>query len=116
MIPIHYLKRTCITFILKTNYCMKRLIVLCLLFVIVKGSHAQKFEGLAMTPPMGWNSWNTFQTNISEQMVKETADLIISSGMKEAGYLYIVLDDGWMARERDSITGDLVPDQKKFPN
>lgn len=78
--------------------------------------NAQKFEGLALTPPMGWNSWNTFETNINEQLVKETADIMVASGMKEAGYQYIVLDDGWMAKERDSITGDLVPDPVKFPN
>jgi alpha-galactosidase len=77
---------------------------------------AQKFENLAPTPPMGWNSWNTFQTNISEQLVKGIADVMVSSGMKDAGYLYLVLDDGWMAMERDPKTGDLVPDPKKFPN
>jgi len=76
---------------------------------------AQKFEGLAMTPPMGWNSWNTFQTNINEKLVKETADKMVSSGMKDAGYQYLVLDDGWMAMERDSA-GNLVPDPKKFPH
>ncbi|MBC7946759.1 MAG: glycoside hydrolase family 27 protein [Chitinophagaceae bacterium] len=78
-------------------------------------SISQKFEGLAMRPPMGWNSWNTFETKISEQLVKETADIMVSSGMRDAGYLYIVLDDGWMAKERDSISGDLVPDPVKFP-
>ncbi|GAC1431234.1 MAG: hypothetical protein NVSMB7_07390 [Chitinophagaceae bacterium] len=78
-------------------------------------SFAQKFENLAPTPPMGWNSWNTFQANINEQLVKETADIMVSSGMKAAGYTYLVLDDGWMAMERDS-KGDLVPDPKKFPN
>jgi len=77
---------------------------------------AQKFEGLAQTPPMGWNSWNTFQTNISEQLVKDIADVIVSSGMKDAGYTYIVLDDGWMAMERDKLTGNLVADPKKFPH
>ena len=77
---------------------------------------AQKFENLAPTPPMGWNSWNTFQTNISEQLVKGIADVMVSSGMKDAGYTYLVLDDGWMAMERDSKTGDLIPDPKKFPN
>ena len=76
---------------------------------------AQKFEGLALTPPMGWNSWNKFQTNINEQMVMQIADAMVSSGMKDAGYTYIVLDDGWMAMERDSITGDLIADPKKFP-
>lgn len=77
---------------------------------------AQKFENLAPTPPMGWNSWNTFQTNISEQLVKDIADVMVSSGMKDASYIYLVLDDGWMAMERDPKTGDLVPDPKKFPN
>jgi alpha-galactosidase len=77
---------------------------------------AQKFENLAPTPPMGWNSWNTFQTNINEQLVKGIADVMVSSGMKDAGYTYLVLDDGWMAMERDPKTGDLVPDPKKFPN
>ncbi|MDP4261213.1 MAG: glycoside hydrolase family 27 protein [Bacteroidota bacterium] len=87
-----------------------------LLLLVAMQLQAQKFEGLALTPPMGWNSWNTFQTNINEQLAKETADLFITSGMKDAGYLYIVLDDGWMAKERDSITGDLIPDPKKFPH
>jgi alpha-galactosidase len=74
-----------------------------------------KFEGLAMTPPMGWNSWNTFATNIDEKLVKETADIMVSSGLAAAGYNYIVLDDGWMTKERDA-NGDLVPDPVKFPN
>ncbi len=74
-----------------------------------------KFEGLAMTPPMGWNSWNTFATNIDEKLVKETADIMVSSGLAAAGYNYIVLDDGWMTKERDA-NGDLVPDPAKFPN
>lgn len=73
-----------------------------------------KFQGLAMTPPMGWNSWNTFGTDIDEKLVKETADIMVSSGMAAAGYNYIVLDDGWMAKERDA-NGDLVPDPVKFP-
>jgi alpha-galactosidase len=94
---------------------MKRNKFFVLVLLVAIQIQAQKFEGLALTPPMGWNSWNTFQTNISEELVKQTADIIVSSGMKEAGYRYIVLDDGWMAMERDSITGDLVPDPKKFP-
>jgi alpha-galactosidase len=80
------------------------------------GVFAQKFEGLALTPPMGWNSWNTFQTNISEQLVKEMADVMVASGMRDAGYNFLVLDDGWMAMERDPKTGDLIADPKKFPN
>jgi alpha-galactosidase len=76
---------------------------------------AQKYNDLALTPPMGWNSWNTFQANISEKLVRETVDSMISSGMKDAGYTYIVLDDGWMMMERNKM-GDLVPDPVKFPS
>ncbi len=76
---------------------------------------AQKFDSLGLTPPMGWNSWNTFQTKISEQLVKEVADEMVSSGMKDAGYLYLVLDDGWMTMQRDSA-GELVADPQKFPH
>jgi alpha-galactosidase len=94
---------------------MKKIALFLLITISVK-SFAQKFEGLAPTPPMGWNSWNTFQTNISEDLVKGIADNIVSSGMKDAGYTYIVLDDGWMTMQRDSITGNLIPDPKKFPH
>src|SRR5665647_1089026 len=92
-----------------------KILFIAFLFCYVQGS-AQKYQGLALTPPMGWNSWNTFQTNISESLVKGIADVMVSSGMKDAGYTYLVLDDGWMEMERDSITGNLVPDPKKFPN
>lgn len=78
------------------------------------GLHAQKFEGLAPTPPMGWNSWNTFATDINEQLVKDIADKFVELGLKDAGYEYIVLDDGWMAKERDA-DGNLVADPEKFP-
>src|SRR5690606_21245090 len=76
---------------------------------------AQKFEGLAQTPPMGWNSWNTFATDINEELIIGVADAMIENGMRDAGYIYINLDDGWMMRERDE-NGDLVPDPEKFPN
>src|ERR1700689_695159 len=76
---------------------------------------AQKFEELAQTPPMGWNSWNTFQTNIDEPLLKGMVDNYVSSGMKDAGYTYFVLDDGWMTMERDK-NGDLVADPNKFPS
>ena len=94
---------------------MKRCILLIPTFFFFITVYAQKFENLALTPPMGWNSWNTFQTNISEKLVMETVDAIIASGMKDAGYQYIVLDDGWMTKQRDA-NGNLVPDPKKFPH
>jgi len=83
--------------------------------ILVAGlSFAQKFEGLAMTPPMGWNSWNTFETHIDEALIKETAEALIESGMQDAGYKYIVIDDGWEAMSRDSL-GNLIPDPSRFP-
>jgi alpha-galactosidase len=93
---------------------MKKYLFVAGLFIVAQ-LHAQKFEGLAKTPPMGWNSWNTFATNINEKLVIEIADDLVKSGMKDAGYNYIVLDDGWMAKERDG-NGNLVPDPQKFPN
>jgi alpha-galactosidase len=94
---------------------MKKILVTLFVLYTFFVSTAQKNEGLALTPPMGWNSWNTFQTNISEKLVMEIADSMVSSGMKDAGFTYIVLDDGWMAMERNA-NGDLVPDPVKFPN
>jgi len=72
------------------------------------------FCQLAPRPPMGWNTWNTFQTKINENMLKEMVDIYVSSGMHDAGYEYFVLDDGWMAMERDQ-KGSLVADPVKFP-
>lgn len=66
-------------------------------------------------PPMGWNSWNTFGSQISEDLIKETADIIVSSGLKDAGYEYVVIDDCWSLRER-SEDGHIVPDPEKFPH
>lgn len=89
---------------------------LILLFLLITTlSYSQKFDGLAQTPPMGWNSWNTFATDINEDLVKNIADKFIEFGLKDAGYEYIVLDDGWMAKERDA-NGNLVADPIKFPN
>ncbi|MHC4425944.1 MAG: NPCBM/NEW2 domain-containing protein [Planctomycetota bacterium] len=71
--------------------------------------------GLALTPPMGWNSWNAFEKEIDEKKIKAIADAMISSGMRDAGYTYLVLDDAWMASERDK-DGRLVADPEKFPS
>ena len=64
---------------------------------------------------MGWNSWNTFGANIDEDLIKETADAMVSSGLLDAGYEYLVIDDCWAERERDR-NGRMVPDAKKFPH
>ena len=69
-------------------------------------------NGLARTPPMGWNSWNKFACNVSEDLIKQAADAMVSSGMKDAGYQYIVIDDCWQV-SRDAA-GNIVPDPHRF--
>ena len=76
--------------------------------------YAQKFEGLALTPPMGWNSWNTFACNVDEALIREMADAMVSSKLKDAGYTYIVIDDCWHG-QRDSL-GFIHPDPQRFPS
>jgi alpha-galactosidase len=101
---------------MKMNKMFGKILLLSFVFFCFIGSSvAQKFENLALTPPMGWNSWNVFQTRINEKMIKEIADAMVTSGMQKAGYTYLVLDDGWMAMERNK-NGDLVADPVKFPN
>ncbi len=69
----------------------------------------------ALTPPMGWNSWNTFYCNIDENKIKGAADAMVSSGMKDAGYQYVVVDDCWQAPQRAS-DGSLQADPDRFPS
>ncbi len=70
---------------------------------------------LATTPPMGWNSWNCFEKEIDEKKIQAIADVMVSSGMRDAGYVYLVLDDAWMAKDRDE-NGRLQADPEKFPD
>jgi alpha-galactosidase len=72
-------------------------------------------SGLAPTPPMGWNSWNKFGCRIDESLIRETADAIVSSGMKDAGYQYVNIDDCWEAPTRDP-NGNLAADPQRFPS
>jgi alpha-galactosidase len=67
-----------------------------------------------LTPPMGWNSWNGFGCNVDEKLIRETADAIVSSGMKDASYQYLVIDDCWHG-ERDA-QGFIHPDASRFPS
>ena len=72
-------------------------------------------NGLAMTPPMGWNSWNKFGCKgLNEKVVRETADTMVSSGMKDAGYQFVILDDCWQTG-RDA-SGNIVADAERFPS
>lgn len=70
---------------------------------------------LLKTPPLGWNSWNTFGEEINETVVMQSADTLIETGLAAAGYEYIVIDDCWLLRERGE-DGRLVPDPAKFPH
>lgn len=72
-------------------------------------------DGLAPTPPMGWNSWNRFGPFVSDQLVRETADALIESGMRDAGYRYVVIDDAWEGSLR-ADDGNLEPNFWRFPN
>ena len=64
---------------------MKRIFLLCAALCCAAVSHAQKWEGLADTPPMGWSSWNKFACNVDEKMIREIADALVSSGLADAG-------------------------------
>jgi alpha-galactosidase len=71
-------------------------------------------NGLALTPPMGWNSWNKFGCNIDEKTIRAVADAMVSTGMRDAGYQYVVIDDCWQGR-RDA-DGNILADPVKFPS
>lgn len=88
--------------------------ILSLLLLSTVFVFGQKYEGLALTPPMGWNSWNHFGCNVDEALIRETADAMVSSGMKAAGYIYVNIDDCWHGN-RDSL-GFIHPDPERFPS
>jgi len=94
---------------------LRWLILLLFLSLLVSVSPGRALEnGLALTPPMGWNSWNRFACNVNEDLVKSAADALVSSSMKDAGYQYVVIDDCWQLN-RDSA-GNIIADTKTFPS
>jgi alpha-galactosidase len=95
---------------------MKRSLMLAslLLFVFCFTDAYALDNGLAKTPPMGWNSWNKFACNVSEKLIKEMADAMVTSGMRDAGYVYLVIDDCWQI-DRDA-QGNILPDPQRFPS
>jgi alpha-galactosidase len=75
---------------------------------------ARRANSLALEPPMGWNSWNKFGCNVDERLIRNTADAMVSSGMRDAGYEYVVIDDCWHGT-RDT-EGRIQPDPARFPS
>ena len=99
---------------------MKKILSIAFAALLATSSFAQKSETLlernqlAKTPPMGWMTWNLFQGNISEKLIKETADAMVEHGFRDAGYEYIFIDDLWQGgRDRHN---NIIPDPEKFPN
>ncbi len=93
---------------------MKQILFLLIILLGALIADAQKFENLALTPPMGWNSWNGFGCQVDEKTIRETADVIVSSGMKDAGYQYVVIDDCWHGT-RDA-NGFIQANPQHFPS
>lgn len=93
---------------------MKKLVFFAAVLFLFASAAAQKFEKLAKTPPMGWNSWNKYGCNVSEALIMQMADVMVSSGMKDAGYEYIVIDDCWQISRDEN--GEIVPDKERFPH
>jgi alpha-galactosidase len=94
---------------------LANLAMLCICAAGCRNRSAAAWNELAKTPPMGWNSWNKFQCNVSEQLIKETADAMVSSGMLAAGYQFVNVDDCWQLANR-APDGTLVADPRRFPS
>jgi len=94
----------------------KHLVSLAIVFMMLSPYPlcAQKFKDLAGTPPMGWNSWNKFGCDINEKIIREVADAMVTTGLRDAGYVYLVIDDCWQV-SRDS-NGAIVADPQRFPS
>jgi len=82
----------------------------CVVIVVVSALD----NGLGLTPQMGWNSWNHFGCDINEQLIRDTIDTLVSSGLAAAGYKYVNLDDCWQV-SRD-VDGKIVADPDAFPS
>ncbi|MCM3925326.1 glycoside hydrolase family 27 protein, partial [Frankia sp. AiPs1] len=82
--------------------------------VVDTAANRQVSAGLARTPPMGWNSWNAFGGSVRDSDIRAAADALVRSGMRAAGYRYVIVDDGWMAPTRGD-DGRLVADPERFP-
>jgi len=96
---------------------MKRQLIMILFLSMAAPLGAQEnsvSKALALTPPMGWNTWNKFACNVSDDLVRGMADAMVKSGMKDAGYQYVVIDDCWQV-SRDA-NANIVADPQRFPS
>jgi alpha-galactosidase len=83
---------------------------------VLRAPAAQALDnGTGRVPPMGWNTWNTFGCNINETLIRQTADAMVSNGMRDLGYKYVVVDDCWFDPNRDSA-GNLRANAQRFPS
>ncbi len=90
------------------------------------GSNRALDNGLALTPPMGWLTWQRYRCEIdcknypydciSEELITRMAKLMVQDGWLERGYEYIIIDDCWPMKDRDPTTKKLVPDPIRFPH
>ncbi|KAL8822243.1 MAG: hypothetical protein Q9191_007016, partial [Dirinaria sp. TL-2023a] len=78
------------------------------------GAGSKSYNGLALTPQMGWDNWNAFGCDVNEDLLLSTAEKIVDYGLRDLGYYYVILDDCWSAGR--SSNGTLQPNSTKFPN
>ena len=97
--------------------CLMRSVLLCLIAFFglapLTLAQAQPATPLALTPPMGWNSWNWFARTVTDKDIRQAADLMVSSGMRDAGYVYVNIDDAWEG-QRDA--NGVLHSNEKFPD
>ena len=99
----------------KKNICPTCVAKKALAYTQVHVNEKEKFSNnVALTPPMGWSSWNTFRNTIDEKLITDTADALVKTGLKDAGYVYVNLDDCWQSSMRTS-DGKLQGDLTRFP-
>jgi alpha-galactosidase len=101
-------------FALAKTFSLALLLAFCVVAVLIFSARSKaQSPGVALTPPMGWNSWNHFAGKIDDATVRAQADAMVSSGMKDAGYAYVNIDDTW---EGDRDASGEIQTNKKFPD
>ena len=95
---------------------MPFLLVTLLLLSVMAPAVSSRNNSLALTPPMGWSTWNVFHCDYNESDIMQMADTLVASGMLSAGYRYLNIDDCWEASSRDPLTGMLKYNETKFPH